>query len=262
MTKKTYRLNKKAHKKQYRLSKKELKNNYKNIRKNLRNQYISEIDLESKEKQIVNPPYRTVLEEIGNSVTHGIGSILSIVFYVLMLIHSNTVNEYIASTIYFLGLFFEFTMSTLYHAFPYGSKVKRIFRRFDYSSIYLLIGASFAPILLCYIGGIYGTIFVIIQWIIIITGVTLVAVFGPTRLKFIHFPLYFILGWSALIFVPKMFVNDFNLFLYILGGGIIYTLGIIPFFIDKKVSHFIWLFFVLAGAIVQWLGIYIYLYLK
>ena len=255
MTKKTYRLNKKAHKKQYRLSKKELKNNYKNIRKNLRNQYISEIDLESKEKQIVNPPYRAVLEEIGNSVTHGIGSILSIVFYVLMLIHSNT-------TIYFLGLFFEFTMSTLYHAFPYGSKVKRIFRRFDYSSIYLLIGASFAPILLCYIGGIYGTIFVIIQWIIIITGVTLVAVFGPTRLKFIHFPLYFILGWSALIFVPKMFVNDFNLFLYILGGGIIYTLGIIPFFIDKKVSHFIWHFFVLAGAIVQWLGIYIYLYLK
>ena len=243
MTKKTYRLNKKAYKKQYRLSKKELKNNYKNIRKNLRNQYISEIDLESKEKQIVNPPYRTILEEIGNSVTHGIGSILSIVFY-------------------FLGLFFEFTMSTLYHAFPYGSKVKRIFRRFDYSSIYLLIGASFAPILLCYIGGIYGTIFVIIQWIIIITGVTLVAVFGPTRLKFIHFPLYFILGWSALIFVPKMFVNDFNLFLYILGGGIIYTLGIIPFFIDKKVSHFIWHFFVLAGAIVQWLGIYIYLYLK
>ena len=178
MTKKTYRLNKKAYRKQYKLSKKELKNNYKNIRKNLRNQYISEIDLESKEKQIVNPPYRTILEEIGNSVTHGIGSILSIVFYVLMLIHSNTVNEYIASTIYFLGLFFEFTMSTLYHAFPYGSKVKRIFRRFDYSSIYLLIGASFAPILLCYIGGIYGTIFVIIQWIIIITGVTLVAVFG------------------------------------------------------------------------------------
>ena len=262
MTKKTYRLNKKAYKKQYRLSKKELKNNYKNIRKNLRNKYISEIDLESKEKQIVNPPYRTVLEEIGNSVTHGIGSILSIVFYVLMLIHSNTVNEYIASTIYFLGLFFEFTMSCFYHAFPYGSKVKRIFRRFDYSSIYLLIGASFAPILLCYIGGIYGTIFVIIQWVIIITGVTLVAVFGPTKLKFIHFPLYFILGWSALIFVPKMFVNDFNLFLYILGGGIIYTLGVIPFFIDKKVSHFIWHFFVLAGAIVQWLGIYIYLYLK
>ena len=236
MTKKTYRLNKKAYKKQYKLSKKELKNNYKNIRKNLRNQYISEIDLESKEKQIVNPPYRTILEEIGNSVTHGIGSILSIVFYVLMLIHSNTVNEYIASTIYFLGLFFEFTMSTLYHAFPYGSKVKRIFRRFDYSSIYLLIGASFAPILLCYIGGIYGTIFVIIQWIIIITGDEILS--------------------------PFSLLTDFNLFLYILGGGIIYTLGIIPFFIDKKVSHFIWHFFVLAGAIVQWLGIYIYLYLK
>ena len=152
-------------------------------------------------------------------------------------------------------------MSTLYHCFPYGSKVKRIFRRFDYSSIYLLIGATFAPILLCYIGGTIGTVFFAIQWGIIIMGITLIAVFGPTRLKFIHFPLYIILGWSGLFFLPNMIQHQMVLFGYILSGGIIYTLGIIPFVIDKKISHFIWHIFVMIGALVQWVGIYLCLYL-
>ena len=49
---------------------------------------------------------------------------------------------------------------------------------------------------------------------------------------------------------------------YILGGGIIYSLGIIPFAMKTRVAHFIWHFFVLCGAVVQWVGVYIYIYLK
>ena len=90
--------------------------------------------------------------------------------------------------------------------------------------------------------------------------VTFIGVFGPSRLKWLHFPLYFILGWSALIFVPKMITDNLAFFFWILGGGVIYTLGIIPFAIDKKVSHFLWHFFVLAGAVVQWVGIYLFIY--
>ena len=152
-------------------------------------------------------------------------------------------------------------MSCLYHAFPYQSVAKRVFRRFDYSSIYLLIGATFAPILLCYIGGIKGLIFLIIQWIIIGIGITLIAIFGPSRLKYIHFPLYFLLGWSGLLFLPQMFSNDFTFFMLILSGGITYSLGIVPFIIDKKVSHFIWHFFLISVAVIQWVGIFLYIYL-
>ena len=65
----------------------------------------------------------------------------------------NTKEELFGAIIYSVGLFVMFCISSLYHAFPYGSRVKRLFRRFDYSSIYLLIGATFAPILLAYIGG-------------------------------------------------------------------------------------------------------------
>jgi hemolysin III len=155
-----------------------------------------------------------------------------------------------------------FTMSCLYHAFPHGSAVKRLFRRFDYSGIYLLIGATFAPILITYFNNTFGWIFFAVQWVVIAMGITFVGVFGPTRLRFLHIPLYVILGWSALALLPFMVLGGAaNMATWILLGGVIYTVGIIPFTVKLKASHFIWHFFVLAGAVVQWVGIYKYIYL-
>lgn len=208
-----------------------------------------------------DPPKRSVLEEIGNSVTHGLGSIFAVVALVLMLTSANTAEEYISAAIYFAGLFTMFTMSCLYHAFPHGSAVKRLFRRFDYSGIYLLIGATFAPVLICYFSNMFGWIFFAIQWAVIAAGITFVGVFGPTRLRFLHIPLYVILGWSALMLLPFMIMGGaFNLAMWILAGGVIYTVGIIPFALKLGASHFVWHFFVLAGAVVQWMGIYLYIY--
>lgn len=253
--------NKKEIKKEYKNKKKELRKNYHNEKKELHLEYNEELDryFEVQPNSNNNPPRRTVLEEIGNAVSHGSGVILAVVALVFMLKKVDSTIALVASLVYFSGLFILFTMSALYHSFSYGSKVKRLFRRFDYSSIYLLIGSTYAPIVLCYVGGKFGIIFFIVQWLIIITGITLIGVFGPNRLKYIHFPLYFILGWSAILFLPRMIREDLNLFLWILSGGIIYCLGMIPFLRDRKVSHFIWHIFVLLGAIVQWIGIYLYI---
>ena len=206
-------------------------------------------------------PKRSILEEIGNSITHGVGSIFSIVALILMLVLGQTTKECIAAIIYFIGMFVLFTMSCLYHAFKHGSKVKSLFRRFDYSSIYLLIGATYAPILLCYFETTLSLIFFIIQWVLIATGITFISIFGPGRFKVLHFTLYFVIGWSGLLFLPLMIQRDLGFFLLILGGGIIYSLGIIPFKMKNKSSHFIWHFFVLFGAVAQWIGIFIYIYL-
>lgn len=208
----------------------------------------------------INPPKRPLLEEIGNSVTHGVGSIFAIVALVLMLLSADKPIEIASALIYFVGMFVMFTVSTLYHAFPHGSTVKRLFRRFDYSSIYLLIGATFAPVLLCYFGDTFGTVFFIIQWAVIALGITLIGVFGPAKLRYVHIPLYVVLGWSALMLLPRMIAGNFPLAMWILAGGIIYSVGIIPYAIKAKVSHFIWHFFVLAGAVTQWIGVYLYLF--
>lgn len=205
-------------------------------------------------------PRRGILEEIGNAVTHGIGSIFAIISLILMLLKSDSTIEIISAIIYFIGMFMMFTMSCLYHAFKTDSKVKRLFRRFDYLSIYLLIGATYTPILLCFVKGTLGILTCCVQWVIITFGVTMIGVFGPNKNKWIHFTLYIVLGWSGIIIFPAM-IKDLLFFFLILGGGVIYTSGIIPFRMNKKVSHFIWHFFVLFGAVVQWIGIFVTIYL-
>ena len=212
-----------------------------------------------KDKDLLTPK-RSVLEEIGNSVSHGVGAIFSIVALVLMLNLSKTLNQRVGAIIYFLGLFFSMTTSTLYHAFKHGSKVKRLFRRFDYISIYLLIGATFAPILLILIKGTLGFAFFSAQWLVIIFGITFIAIFGPNKFRGFHIASYIVLGWSGIILVPFMIKKSMLLFAFILGGGVIYSLGIIPFALNKKVAHFIWHLFVLCGAVTQWVGIYLTLY--
>ena len=251
-------------KSQYQQEKQNLKNNYRQEKQKAKSLYdarMEDLYAERKKSGIIDPPKRGLLEEIGNAVTHGVGALFAVLAFILMLLSSNTPIEIVAASIYFFGAFIAFSMSCLYHAFRHGSKVKRLFRRFDYSSIYLLIGATFAPLLLLYVGSMYGIIFLIVQWSVIATGVTFVGVFGPTKLRGLHFALYIILGWSALLFMPTMLAKNLSFFLFILAGGIVYTLGIIPFALKSKVSHFIWHFFVLAGAILQWLGLYLHLFL-
>lgn len=209
-----------------------------------------------------SPPVRSTLEEIGNSVSHGVGAIFAVVALVLLLLNSDTTLEYLASWVYGVSMFITMTTSCLYHAWKTGSTVKRIWRRFDYSSIYFLIGGTFAPIYLVYMSNTLGITLFIIQWSLIVIGITFVCIFGPGRIKWLHYTLYFAIGWSGIMFIPIFIINEsFGLLWMILGGGIVYTLGMIPFAKKKvKGAHFIWHIFVLAGTIVHFIGILLFIY--
>ena len=223
---------------------------------------IEIVDKAIRDRELNEPPKRSVLEEIGNSITHGVGALMAIPMLVFMILYSDTGFELWASLVYGISMFIMMMMSCLYHAFPQGSKVKRLWRRFDYSSIYLLIGGTYAPIFLMYVGGTLGVTLFSIQWAIIAFGITMIAIFGPGRVKVLNFVLYFTIGWIGILFIPSMAKNNLPLLLWILGGGITYTLGMIPFGMKKvKATHFIWHFFVLAGCIIQYVGIFLTLFL-
>ena len=111
-----------------------------------------------------NSPERCLLEEIGNSITHGVGALLGVLALILLLLKSDTPFKVMASLVYGISIIIMMLMSCLYHAFKNGSTVKRIFRRFDYIGIYLLIGGTFAPLYLVYLGNTLGLVSFIIQW--------------------------------------------------------------------------------------------------
>ena len=226
--------------------------------------YRLKVEKKKEHRKLNEAPKRNTLEEIGNAITHGLGAILGIVFLILMINKATEWRSMTAAIVYGTCIFFQMLFSCLYHSFRHGTKVKRLFRRFDYISIYLQIGGTYAPLYLMYMvdhmwGLTAGLSFFIVQWVLIVTGITFVAVFGPGRIRWLHFTMYFVIGWSGILFFPYWFKDNLPLLFWILGGGIVYTLGMIPFAALHKrpVSHFIWHFVVLAGAILMWTGIYL-----
>ncbi len=213
-------------------------------------------------RKLNEPPKLSLGEEIGNAITHGVGALIGVAMLVLMIVFSDTGLELLAAIFYGISIILMMLMSCLYHAFKGGLTVKRIWRRFDYSSIFLLIGGTFSPLLLVKLGGTLGIVLFCVDWAVIIFGITMVCIFGPGRIKGLYYSLYFVLGWVGLLFIPMWIINkEFSLLGWILAGGIVYTLGMIPFTSKKiKNAHFIWHFFVLAGMIVQWLGIFFNIY--
>ena len=229
--------------------------------------YRIKVEKKKEHRRLNEAPKRKTLEEIGNAITHGVGAIAGIVFLILMVIKANGWQSMTAAIVYGACFFFQMLFSCLYHSFRHGTRVKRLFRRFDYISIYLQIGGTYAPLYLLYMpehmwGMTAGLIFFVIQWVLIATGITFVAVFGPGRIRWLHFTMYFVIGWSGILFFPYWVKDDLPLLFWILGGGIVYTLGMIPFAAlhKKPVAHFIWHFVVLVGAILMWVGIYLHVF--
>ena len=206
------------------------------------------------------PPVLTVGEEVFNAVSHGLGALLAVAAMVLLLVRSLTGLEVMASCFYGISMVLMMCMSGVYHALPSGSTAKRVCRRFDYTSIYLLIGGTFAPIFLVYLGGTLGVVLFCVQWAVILAGVTLIVTFGPGRWRALHFTLYFLLGWSGLLFLPTFYLHSRTLLWFILAGGLVYTLGMIPFARNRKYDHCVWHLFVLAAAALHWVGIYTQIY--
>lgn len=208
------------------------------------------------------PPRLTLEEEVFNAVSHGVGALSAAAALAMLLMRSGSGMALLASCFYGISMVVMMLMSCIYHAMPTGSTAKRVCRRFDYTSIYLLIGGTFAPVLLLYLGGKAGVILFCIQWAVILTGVTLVAVFGPGRWRALHFTLYFLIGWSGLAFLPQMYLHSRTLLWFIFAGGLAYTVGMIPFAGKKKYDHCVWHIFVLAGAALHFAGIYSQIYLN
>lgn len=200
---------------------------------------------------------QTLGEEIGNTITHGLAVVLCIVALVLMLIKADRPIEYVSAAIFGSSMIMLYLMSSLFHGFKNGSLTKNIFQRFDHLSIYLLIGGTFAPMLLCVLEWPKGLIFFIVQWCLIAVGVVLKAI-NTQKHHLIHIFLYLAIGWSALFFMNELIAHSPMLFALILIGGLIYSGGLLFYAARWKFAHFVWHFFCIAGTLLHFIAIYFY----
>lgn len=216
---------------------------------------MSDITVKEKRKRL-GP--QTLGEEIGNAITHGGMFIAGIVLIVMMLIKSDEASEYVGSAIFGSAIMLLYLMSCLFHAFKNDSTVKNVFQRFDHLSIYVLIGGTFAPLLLCVVEWPMGLVFFIIQWSLITVGVVLKAINTQKHHK-VHIGLYLAIGWSGLLFVPQLYAFEPNLCFLILAGGLVYSGGILFYTARFDFAHVVWHFFCIGGTFLHFLAIYLYI---
>ncbi|MEH7481465.1 hemolysin III family protein [Neobacillus drentensis] len=200
-------------------------------------------------------------EELANSITHGVGALLSITALVILVVYASlygTVWHVVSFTIFGVTMFILYMSSTLLHSFPEG-KAKDIFEIFDHSSIYFFIAGTYTPFLLIVIKGTLGWSLFGIVWGLAIAG-TVFKCFFVKKYLFSSTALYVVMGW-LIVFAWKPLVNNLSLegMTYLAIGGALYTLGAI-FYVWRgfKYHHAVWHLFVLAASVAHFFCVLFY----
>lgn len=198
-------------------------------------------------------PKYTPMEEFANAFSHAIGALLAIYGIVLLAAASKTPVETASVTIFGATMFILFQSSTCYHAMVHDT-AKKVFRKIDHSSIFLLIAGTYTPFLLLVFPYPHSIALLAIIWYLAIIGI----VFSCMTLKFKYLStgLYLLMGWLSLFMCYQIWTTTSHLVVwFLLGGGILYSVGAVFYLLKYKFMHSIWHLFVIAGAAMHYLAI-------
>jgi hemolysin III len=202
----------------------------------------------------------TLGEEVANSVTHGVGAVFSVAGLIVLVIIAalrGTGWHVVACAVYGASLVLLYLSSTLYHALTNGP-AKRVFRILDHAAIYVLIAGTYTPFTLVTLRGVWGWALFGIVWTLAVLGIVLKCFFTG-RLHVLSTAMYVLMGWMAVVAIrPLSQALPWPGLLWLLAGGVLYTLGVAFFSQRWKYSHAIWHVFVVAGSVCHFFDVYRY----
>ena len=223
-------------------------------------------DREMREHKIAIPTY-TLGEELMNSISHGVGALLGIAGLVLCIVQSvrsgqDVAWKVVSSSVYGATVILLYLMSCLYHAFKVN-KAKRVFRVIDHCTIFLLIAGTYTPYTLVALRpehpALAWSVFGII-WAVAAAGISLNAV-DLRKFSKVSVACYLLMGWMIILAYGTMceVIAPGGIALLV-WGGVAYSLGAILYGIGskKKWFHSIFHFFCLAGSVLHFLSVYLY----
>jgi len=206
----------------------------------------------------MSPPHYSIGEEVANSVTHGVGWLLSVGGLAVLVTFAAITGGALRVTscaVFGATLVLLYAASTLYHALP-GSRVKRVFRILDHSAIFLLIAGTYTPLSLVAIGGAWGWSLFATVWSLAAIGI-LLNTLAHGRWRWLSIALYVTMGWLVVIALKPLLqaVEPRDLVL-VICGGLAYTAGL-AFYGWRRLpyGHAVWHLFVVAGSVLHYLAV-------
>lgn len=208
-------------------------------------------------------PTYSLGEEIMNSITHLVGLVFgvgSLVFFIVYnILHNVSFVYMIPFYTYSLIMMMVFFISAFYHSSKFGSKKRAVARIIDHCDIYAFVAATYFPICMYGITNRPVAIAIlVIEVVLALVGITLNLLPKNSKaLNIISYIIYIVDGWILIFFYPFGIGLEFNVFLFVLIGGIVYSLGAIIYAIGSKHKwfHSIFHIFVVLAAMTQFVGI-------
>lgn len=198
-------------------------------------------------------------EELANAISHGVGALGAVVAIPILVVtaaRDGDAANIVGATVFGATLLLLYLASTIYHALPAG-KAKRVFAILDHGAIYLLIAGTYTPFTLGVLRGPWGWSLFGAVWGLALVGVFAKAKFG-TRYQGLSTGLYLAMGWLVIIaFQPMIKLVPVPGLLWLVAGGLCYTLGVVFFVFDSSVryAHFIWHIFVFSGSLCHFIAV-------
>ena len=210
------------------------------------------------------------IREPGSAITHFIGMMMAVFAAVPLLVKAGMNSggrSFLAMAIFMGSMILLYGASATYHSVNLTGRGLRIFRKIDHMMIFVLIAGSYTPICLIVLGGSQGYTMLAIVWGIALAGMLIKALW-ITCPKWFSSVIYIAMGWVC-VFVFKQLLSTLPAaaFLWLLAGGVIYTVGGIiyalklPIFNSKHQSfgsHEVFHLFVMGGSICHFIFMYLY----
>jgi hemolysin III len=190
-------------------------------------------------------------ELIADGIVHGIGVfgglIAATVLIVLTAVYATALDVAVVS-VYVAGLLAMLVLSATYNLWPV-SPAKWVLRRFDHSAIYLLIAATYTPVIMELKDSILAMVLLAGVWCVAIVGIVLKLVL-PGRFDRLSVGLYLAMGWSGVMLYGRVVATLPTLALcFVAAGGLLYSFGVIFHAWQRlRFQNAIWHGFVLLGA--------------
>ena len=193
-----------------------------------------------------------------NTWTHLFGALFALAGAVVLLILTIPGGDgwkIFAVSVYGATLVTLYSISTIYHGVR--GRAKRVLRKLDHLSIYLLIAGSYTPFCLITLRGPWGWSLFGIIWSLAAIGM-LQEIKPRSEARVMSLVIYAVMGWIVLVAIQPLLENPGTAgFVWLAAGGVFYTVGIIFFAFDERFRHWhgIWHLFVIAGSLMHFIAI-------
>lgn len=224
------------------------------------------IECSKKEEYIM----QITIREPGSAITHFIAMMMAVFATVPLLVKAGIQSgweNFLAMAIFMGSMILLYGASATYHSVDLTGRSLRVFRKLDHMMIFVLIAGSYTPVCLIVLGGKLGYTLLALVWGIAAVGM-LVKACWITCPKWFSSVIYIAMGWvCVLVFGPLLKTLSVPAFLWLLSGGIIYTVGGViyalklPIFNAKHKffgSHEVFHLFVMGGSICHFIFMYLY----